>query len=508
MLVRNFKTFYNRKSSKSGKTVISMYPDSSVFPVYEISEWWADDWDALDYSRDVDFTRPFFEQMGELLNSVPHMNMINNKSNGCEYSNIVYGCNNCYLACGAIDAETCDYGHVLWNSRDSVDNLYLFKSEYCYECINCISCNSLHYSQDCESCADSIALYNCRSCTNCIGCVGLRQKSYHIFNQPVTKEEYETFKKKYPLADKESISYILTKVEELKKTNPEPHMIGSRYTASSGNYIYNAHNVQYSFDIKSGESSKFGANVRSFVSSYDCSFTSNVENCYQVFFSLGTNLIGCHGVRDSSFVSYSDTCFGCDNLFGCVGLRQKKYCILNKQYTKEEYEILVPKIIELMKKHNEYGQFFAPAILPFAYNESTTCEYMPMEKNEALALGFRWKDDLPKTIGQGTMTFDALPKSSEFYDETLLSEVFTCDECQRNFRLIDRELTFYRRFNLSIPHKCFQCRHRSRMDKRYPRILHTDTCDCCKKNIQTSVPMFIRKDRVVYCEDCYKREVL
>jgi hypothetical protein len=27
----------------------------------------------------------------------------------------------------------------------------------------------------------------------------------------------------------------------------------------------------------------------------------------------------------------------------------KEYCILNKQYTKEEYEILVPKIIEHMK---------------------------------------------------------------------------------------------------------------------------------------------------------------
>jgi hypothetical protein len=38
------------------------------------------------------------------------------------------------------------------------------------------------------------------------------------------------------------------------------------------------------------------------------------------------------------------------NLFGCIGLRGKEYCILNKQYTKEEYEALVPKIIEKMKE--------------------------------------------------------------------------------------------------------------------------------------------------------------
>ena len=31
-------------------------------------------------------------------------------------------------------------------------------------------------------------------------------------------------------------------------------------------------------------------------------------------------------------------------------LRNKSYCILNKQYTKEEYEELVPKIIEHMMK--------------------------------------------------------------------------------------------------------------------------------------------------------------
>ncbi|MEI8091831.1 MAG: hypothetical protein WCG98_06540 [bacterium] len=36
------------------------------------------------------------------------------------------------------------------------------------------------------------------------------------------------------------------------------------------------------------------------------------------------------------------------NMFGCVGMRDKEYCILNKQYTREEYETLVPQIIEKM----------------------------------------------------------------------------------------------------------------------------------------------------------------
>lgn len=47
---------------------------------------------------------------------------------------------------------------------------------------------------------------------------------------------------------------------------------------------------------------------------------------------------------------YGIYCFATKNSFGCFGLQNKSYCILNKQYTKEEYEVLVPKIIEHMKK--------------------------------------------------------------------------------------------------------------------------------------------------------------
>jgi hypothetical protein len=44
-------------------------------------------------------------------------------------------------------------------------------------------------------------------------------------------------------------------------------------------------------------------------------------------------------------------CFNCDsssNCFGCIGLRGKSYCIFNVQYTKEEYEGIVAKIIAKM----------------------------------------------------------------------------------------------------------------------------------------------------------------
>ena len=199
MLFRNFKTLYKRPSSKSGKMIISMYNPDVPFPVWSISEWWADDWDANDYAMDLDLSKPFIKQISELSNKFPRFSIMNTKCENCEYSNMAFASKNCYLIFGCVENENCDYGHIVWYSKDCTDNLYTYKCELCYECIDCVGSNKILYSQECESCADSIGLYDCRDCVNCIGCVELRHKSYHIFNKQVSHEEYQKFLEKYPL---------------------------------------------------------------------------------------------------------------------------------------------------------------------------------------------------------------------------------------------------------------------------------------------------------------------
>ena len=78
-----------------------------------------------------------------------------------------------------------------------------------------------------------------------------------------------------------------------------------------------------------------------------------------------------------------------DHLFGCVGLRNASYCILNRQYTKEEYESLVPRIIEHMMKTGEWGEFFPSSLSPFGYNETVAQEYFPLTREEVLASSLR-----------------------------------------------------------------------------------------------------------------------
>ena len=508
-LFKNFKTLYKRPSSKSGNIIISMYNPDVSFPVWDIDEWWADDWDASSYAMDLDLSVPFLKQVNKLFNKVPHYAIMNTKSENCEYSNMTSKSNNCYLLFGCLEDENCDYGHVVWYSTDSIDNLFLYKSELCYECIDCLGSNHLIYSQECESCVDSIGLYDCRGCVNCIGCVGLRQQSYQIFNQPFTKEKYQEFLQTHPLTQKENVLYILTNREKLRKQMPARAVFGSHNNDVSGDHIYYAHNVKQSFDVKVGENSKYCYSANKLVESYDVSFNPSVQYSYQALTALGSsNTIGTNLVTDSNNVYYSDTCYNSKNCFGCMGLRNKEYCILNKKYSKEEYEKLVPQIIANMKKSGDWGNFFPIWMSPFGYNESIANEYMPLTKDEALSQGFKWRDDIPHTRGKENCSYEELPKNPEMYnDDGLLDKILKCESCGNNYKFISREIAFYKRMKLSIPPKCFNCRHQARMNARNPRILNEVKCASCGQITQTTYPKEKHSQYRIYCEECYKKEI-
>src|SRR3989344_4211503 len=311
MLFRNFKTLYKRPSSAYGKMIVSVFNPDVPFPVYNISEWWGDEWDPMTYGTDIDWNKSFFQQIIKLFNTVPHISIVNINSENCEYSNQINNSKNCYLIFGGLSDEDCDYGHIVWNSKDSTDNLYLFKCESCYECIDCLGSTKLLYSQECEACVDSIGLFDSRNCLNCIGCVGQVSKSYCIFNKQVTKEEYREFLQKFPLTEKQNADYILKERDLLRIKIPQRAFFGSRNNNVSGNHIYNAHNIHYSFDIKSGENSKFCFTVRKAIDSYDLSFTGEASECYEAMTMLGSSnkVICSQQIVDSHDIFYSEHCY-------------------------------------------------------------------------------------------------------------------------------------------------------------------------------------------------------
>jgi len=490
------------------KPIISVYSQRAPYKIYTHDEWWADDWDAKIYGRPFDFTRPFFEQFKELLLSVPRVAIMNTQSENCEYANFVLKSKNCYLVFGCVEDEDCAYGHIVWESKDSIDNLYLYKSELCYESIDCLGSYKLFYCQECENCTESIGLFDCRGCANCIGCVGLSQKSHYIFNEPVGREAYEAFLKEHPLTDAATIALILQKQAELRKKVPQRFFFGSKNSDVSGNHIYNARDVHASFDIKRGEHARYAYTGKDVVETYDASFCgARTERECEVLTSHGKDIYFSHMCTNCTDVYYSDACSNAHNIFGCAGLKGGEYCILNQEYPKEEYVALKEKIIAHMKRTGEWGEFFPASLSPFSYNESIVQEYMPLEKEEALAQGFRWTDDLPSTVGLETIAYADLPKDPQTFTDDLLKHILKCGTCGRNYRLIPSELSFYRRMQLPLPPHCFNCRHAARMRKRNVRELWPGTCAKCGTAFRTSYNEAQQKEFKIYCESCYQSEM-
>ena len=253
---------------------------------------------------------------------------------------------------------------------------------------------------------------------------------------------------------------------------------------------------------------------------YECCTVG--EDAFNVLFSMF-----CWGnVRD---LMYCDYCMHSRNLFGCVGLKRNQYCILNKQYTKDEYEALVPRIIDHMHKMGEWGEFFPANIPPFSYQETLAQDFYPLKKEQAQSKGFRWHDiEAPLLKVDRIIPAEKLPETIDQIPDDILNWAIECVLTKKPFKIIPQELAFYREFQIPIPRLHPDERHRQRMALRNPRKLWERNCDKCGRDILTSysldrpaigseesdifdhsksVQIAQARREKVYCEECYLKEV-
>ncbi|MBI5139562.1 hypothetical protein HZA26_03060, partial [Candidatus Nomurabacteria bacterium] len=195
----------------------------------------------------------------------------------------------------------------------------------------------------------------------------------------------------------------------------------------------------------------------------------------------------------------------CKNCIGCDGLRNKEYSILNKEYHKDEYERLRANIIAELKEKNLYGLMIPPELAPFAYNETIAQDNFPLTKDEALAKGYKWEDDIQKTEGKETIKLEDVPDNIKDVADNILNEVLKCLNCARNYKITNQEISFYRKMNLPLPRKCFYCRHRDRMTKRGPYKFWNRICSKCQTEITTNYAP--DRPEIIYCEKCYQQAV-
>lgn len=507
MVWRNENKLYPDICDLSGKPIISVFSPDKPFQVYSEPAWWSDEWDALSYGRPYDFNRSFFSQYRELMLAVPQPALVTDflPNINSEYINLAGASKNCYLIFDTGDCEGCLYGHSLYRDIECVDCDYTHDSSYCYDCVYCQNCYEVQTAVMCRNTSTSQYVFNLRSCKNCFLSHNLDQKEYYILNKPYTRETYHAEVEKLKATIPDLKAFFLEKIVG-DTTIPRKYYVGNNIENTSGNYINNVKNCEEVFNAAKLEDCSY---VRIFEDAKDCfdcdMWGWNTELNYecQETGSGAHNIAFCSFCWDNvSELYYSQFCRWSNHLFGCFGLRRKEYCILNKQYSKQEYEELVPRIIAHMIANKEWGEFFPMNISHFGYNETAAQEYLPLTKVEALELGATWCDyQSPLPQASNVVPAATLPKHISEVNDDILQAVILAEGSDRPFKITKQELAFYRKYNLPLPHYTPDERHQKRMTLRLPEQLWDRNCQRCQQAIKTSYAP--QRPEQIYCEECY-----
>ena len=267
---RNERVLYRGKSDFSGEQIFSMFSPNSGIKIYEREIWMSDKWDPMDYGVDYDFSKPFFVQLFDLLKKVPLKNMAVVGGVNSPFTFNITDPKNCYLVFNASYNEDCMYCHGIDFSKWCVDSSHLSKCENCYQGFWLTSCATSIFSSQCENSFNMMFSKNCSGCQDCFGCVNLRKKSYCIFNEQYTREEYLEKIKSFNLGSHASLQEMKKKVSEFWMKFPNKFLQGLQNTNVSGNYIDHSKDIKNSFIIREGQNLHYCQYIQEGTGNKDC----------------------------------------------------------------------------------------------------------------------------------------------------------------------------------------------------------------------------------------------
>ncbi|MDC0358939.1 hypothetical protein OAO01_08990 [Oligoflexia bacterium] len=511
LAICNERFLYPGKCGLCSRATPTEHPPHSGQPIFCRECWHSDKWDPQTYGRDFDFSRPFFEQWVEVKRATPAQALsIQGTNENSEYIHYAGFSKNSYLIMHADHCEDCYYGYGIKRCTNCVDGFYNIYCELCYDCIDCHRCYGLTGSQDCVNCNDSAFLRDCVGCNHCFLSTGLRNVDYCWENQQLSKDEYAAQLAKVNLSSYSQYLALKQRRHALERNHSFRAYQGHNLENCIGTHMYNCKNVEYSFDCDDVEDGKYlyqivigakdvydiyqyGNNLQL---SYDCAIVG--LDSYRILF--------CHETHTCSDVLYGWYMESCKNCFGCANMHNKEFCILNKQFSKNEYEKTLPKIIEHMLDTGEWGEFIPPEYSIFGYNRTTAQLYYPLSKAEADSKGFPWDTHEPPLADvKRVVRVEELPDKTTDLSDDILNCAIQCEVTKRLFRITPHELKFYRRQDLPFPRRSPDQRHVDRFQQRNPRRFWERTCTSCRAPILTTYAP--ESPFSVVCEKCYLETV-
>jgi hypothetical protein len=442
---------HRSKSALSGVPQLSMFDTERGYRICTIDEFWSDSVDNIEFGVPFDFNRSLAEQWGSLLHRVylPPLNITNVE--GSDYVTSARNVKNCYLCFAINDSQDCLY---CMHHNNGNDNLYCIGAKYCQYCFGCLDverCYSCQHLQDCQDCSSCFGCSDCADCHDCIGCAGLRHARNCLFNSGVSKEKVDAFRAENDFAEQKARRELLARCEEFIAAQNHQTQYNINAEECSGIYIVNSRNLLQCYHASGSEDCGYllvGNDSR------DCwrGYGVRSELCYQAGPIHTTGLVYASRVWGGENNVYSHLLYNCSNCFGCIGLVRKSYCVLNRQYKREEYFEIVPRIIAQMSANGEWGEFLSPKYAPLYYEESLGPDLIESVSDAELSRRGYCTRPAVQQGAVGEIDSSSLPEHIDQVDVGELAGRSVAGAASgQAFRYQRKELEFYKKHRIALP---------------------------------------------------------
>lgn len=450
----NLTYLFRTSSALSQQPVITRYNPVLGIKVCSEEEF-IDKVDNRDAGRAVDFQRSFLSQWGELFYDCLHHPRNATQCEDSEFVNGALQLKSCYLCFSSFDSRDCCYCWAIAKCSDCIDLFASTGCELCFDSVDLHGCYASQSSVQCHNCQNLFGCFSCDNCSDCIGCAGLERKKYCVFNQQLSAREYLEFRDAHRTQRRRVRAQLLEQCHAAWAASGVEPRLTTACERVSGAYLTRCEDVTESYNCSSTRQSSWLFDGKE----SDSCAVGMFHNCSHCFDGIAFRSMG---------VAYSYTVFGgsnifysmsmhneCADCFGCVGLQRQRYCILNRQYTKSEYEQILPRVVSLMKSHGEWGEWFPLALSPHFYHESAVDQYLePIPLQVASYRGYRIGEEPHATAAENTVDAADLPDEFNDSDVDSLSRVSVrCVRSGRVFNLQRGELRLSLRLGIPLPQR-------------------------------------------------------
>ncbi|MDA1038607.1 MAG: hypothetical protein O2877_02885 [bacterium] len=498
--------WWNQKHPKTGKTIITGVHPSTGIKVLPDKEWHEKDFS--ENGIEVDLNRSFFEQMRELQLRVPLPASRNIKEPENSISLASSGDRNSYFMVATISENSL---YSVWcnklsgvcevNSCDNVSNSYHIGNSY-----NINNCNFIDSSKDVIS---SDFIFFSSDLEFCFGASLQKHKRYLWFNEQLTKEEWEKRRAEVDLGSRKVLDENIAKFRKMMVEDTAwPENFNETVENCTGELIFESEDISEGYFVNTSKNGHWVAYLLSNCegNAYMGGGKDSTNNYYSHSPMMSSGCKFVHSCYSCQNVEYSMQCYNCEDLFGCVGLNRKRFCIFNKQYTEDEYYKKLDEVKTNMLERGEYGDFFPLSFSPCYFFATPALAWLIDEK-DAEQLGAAMYD-LDSMGARGDIDSNApmtdvseLPDHVKDFGEWSGKALKDKLEGKR-FAYIKPEITLYQKLNIAPPLENPMLRLRNLSFEVNSAIPMEVTCAKTGKKLRVAKNKMY-PDRKIYCREAY-----